>query len=248
MVDYKEVVDGERGAKRFLGKLKDFELSSNSFLHNLDYADFARSFLQNSSQYRHVLTNFPGAVLANPKRAVAAHAVLQVMQDKAREIVEDASLLKRIPYKYESAFRKAANEAIQHPGAGAATTKHVVAALREIKLDLTGHDGDGGFTNALSHEIRHLKPHMHGYASVREDLFHHAHTYIRKVQSLAELKKKHSEVLDGNKALVEGVVGAVNDYRELLIDGLNVVLPADWSESMRNEFLGMIKPEFSLAK
>jgi hypothetical protein len=62
------------------------------------------------------------------------------------------------------------------------------------------------------------------------------------------LKNKHSDVLNENKALVNDVVGAVNNYRELLVDGVAVVMPADWSESMRGEFLGLIKSEFSLDK
>ncbi len=245
MVDYKEVVSSEKEARRFLDKLKDSKVST--FSHHLDYADFARSFLQNVAQYKHVLIHYSDVVSYSHKRAFGAHAVLEKMQAVANEIVGDAGLLKRIPYRYESALRRAADEKIPYPEENKAG-RHVVDALRKIKSDLVGHDGYGGFARSLSNNISHLKPHMRSYSSVREDVFHHAHEYIRKVQGLAELKQKHSEVLKENKALVNDVVGAVNDYRELLVDGVAVVMPADWSESMRGEFLGLIKSEFSLDK
>lgn len=246
MVDYKEVVGSEKEAKRFFDKLKDSRVSAGSFSHHKDYADFASSFLQNVSQYKHILIHHSG-VAAKHKSALKAHAALESMQAVAKEIVDDAGLLKRIPYRYESAFRNAAGEKLPHP-VESKVGKNVVDALKSIKSDLVGHDGDGGFAKSLSNNISHLKPHMHGYSSVREDVFHHAHEYIRKVQRLAELKKNHSDVLNENKALVNDVVGAVNNYRELLVDGVAVVMPADWSESMRSEFLGLIKSEFSLDK
>jgi len=240
MVDYKEVVDSEKEADRLLNWLPNLEDFAGQLIKKGAYGDFAYFFLQYLAQYKYLLIHFANVVAANPQYALTAYSGLVNVQNQVKLMVTDAAILKQIPYKYEAAMIKAANEVIPQPEAAMKAKKLVVDDLKLVKSDCEFYSA------RLSKDLGNWKPHMYVYSTIREDVFQHMSRYNLKVKKMAELKKTHPDVLKENNDLVKAVVAAINYYRELLVDALHLVIPAGWDSETRDSYLASLKSQFAL--